>query len=83
MDQQATRTKARSYTEDYKRQVVDLVVSSGAHAHVGGKRGRAAPDVAVPLGAPAWCWRWQGRGATACSRPLPQARAGSNGRPGG
>ena len=29
MDQQATRTKPRSYTEDYKRQVVDLVVSSG------------------------------------------------------
>ena len=29
MDQQATRAKPRSYTEDYKRQVVDLVVSSG------------------------------------------------------
>jgi transposase len=29
MDQQAARTKPRSYTEDYKRQVVDLVVSSG------------------------------------------------------
>ena len=29
MDQQATRTKPRSYTEDYKRQVVDLVVSTG------------------------------------------------------
>ena len=29
MDQQATRPKLRSYTEDYKRQVVDLVVSSG------------------------------------------------------
>ena len=29
MDQQATRTKPRSDTEDYKRQVVDLVVSSG------------------------------------------------------
>ena len=29
MDQQATRPKPRSYTEDYKRQVVDLVVSSG------------------------------------------------------
>jgi transposase len=29
MDQQAMRTKPRSYTEDYKRQVVDLVVSSG------------------------------------------------------
>ena len=27
MDQQATRTKPRSYTEDYKRQVVDLVVT--------------------------------------------------------
>ena len=29
MDQQATKPKPRSYTEDYKRQVVDLVVSSG------------------------------------------------------
>ncbi len=29
MDQQATSAKPRSYTEDYKRQVVDLVVSSG------------------------------------------------------
>jgi transposase len=29
MDPQATRAKPRSYTEDYKRQVVDLVVSSG------------------------------------------------------
>lgn len=29
MDAQATRPKPRSYTEDYKRQVVDLVVSSG------------------------------------------------------
>ena len=29
LDQQATRPKLRSYTEDYKRQVVDLVVSSG------------------------------------------------------
>ncbi len=29
MDEQATRPKPRSYTEDYKRQVVDLVVSSG------------------------------------------------------
>ena len=29
MDQQATRTKPRSYTEDYKRQVVDLVVGGG------------------------------------------------------
>jgi transposase len=29
MDQKTTRPKPRSYTEDYKRQVVDLVVSSG------------------------------------------------------
>jgi len=29
MDEQATRPKPRSYTGDYKRQVVDLVVSSG------------------------------------------------------
>ena len=29
MDEQATRPKPRSYTEDYKRQVVDLVASSG------------------------------------------------------
>jgi transposase len=29
MDQQATRAKPRSYTEDYKRQVVDMVVNGG------------------------------------------------------
>ena len=29
MDQQAMGSKPRSYTEDYKRQVVDLVASSG------------------------------------------------------
>ena len=29
MDEQATRPKPRSYTEDYKRHVVDLVASSG------------------------------------------------------
>jgi transposase len=29
MDQQTTRSKPRFYTQDYKRQVVDLVVSSG------------------------------------------------------
>jgi transposase len=29
MDQQATRLKPRFFTEDYKRQVVDLVTSSG------------------------------------------------------
>jgi transposase len=29
MDEQATRPRPRFYTEDYKRQVVDLVVSSG------------------------------------------------------
>ena len=29
MDQQVTRSKPRSYTEDYKRQAVGLVVSSG------------------------------------------------------
>lgn len=29
MDEQAKRTKPLSYTEDNKRQVVDLVVSSG------------------------------------------------------
>ncbi len=32
MDQQAMGTKPRSYTEDYKRQVVDLVASSGRTA---------------------------------------------------
>ena len=29
MDQQAKRAKPRSYTEDYKRQVVDMVVNGG------------------------------------------------------
>ena len=29
MDQQAMRPKPHSYMEDYKRQVVDLVASSG------------------------------------------------------
>ena len=32
MDQQAMGSKPRSYTEDYKRQVVDLVASSGRTA---------------------------------------------------
>jgi hypothetical protein len=36
-----------------------------AHAHVGGKRGRAAPDVGVPLGAPAWA----GAGKAEAARP--------------
>ena len=83
MDQQATRPKPRSYTEDYKRQVVDLVVSSG----------RTPTAVAGEVGLhPTLLCRWvrqygrrrcQGRGATACGHPLPQARAGSNGRPSG
>ncbi len=32
MDQQAMGSKPRSYTEDYKRQIVDLVASSGRTA---------------------------------------------------
>lgn len=49
MDQQATGTKPRSYTEDYKRQVVDLVVSSG----------RTATAVATEVGLhPTLLCRW-------------------------
>ena len=40
MDEQATRPKPRSYTQDYKRQVVDLVVS----------RRRTATSVAGEVG---------------------------------
>lgn len=49
MDQQASGTKPRSYTEDYKRQVVDLVVSSG----------RTATAVAAEVGLhPTLLCRW-------------------------
>lgn len=49
MDQQATGSKPRSYTEDYKRQVVDLVASSG----------RTATAVAAEIGLhPTLLCRW-------------------------
>ena len=49
MDQQATGSKPRSYTEDYKRQVVDLVASSG----------RTATAVAAEVGLhPTLLCRW-------------------------
>jgi transposase len=49
MDQQAMGSKPRSYTEDYKRQVVDLVASSG----------RTATAVATELGLhPTLLCRW-------------------------
>ena len=62
MDQQATRTKPRSYTEDYKRQVVDLVVSSG----------RTATAVAGEVGLhPTLLCRWVRQyGAAKAPRPV-------------
>jgi transposase len=49
MDQHATKARPRSYTEDYKRQVVDLVVSSG----------RTSTAVAAGVGLhPALLCRW-------------------------
>ena len=49
MDQQAMGSKPRSYTEDYKRQVVDLVASSG----------RTATAVAAEVGLhPTLLCRW-------------------------
>ena len=78
MDQQATRTKPRSYTEDYKRQVVDLVVGGG----------RTPTAVAGEVGLhPTLLCRWvrqysAGGSKTACSCLLPQALAGPDGRPG-
>ena len=65
MDQQATRAKPRSYTEDYKRQVVDLVISSG----------RTATAVAIEVGLhPTLLCRWvrqYGAGKAEAPRPLP------------
>jgi transposase len=65
MDQQATRTKPRSYTEDYKRQVVDLVVSSG----------RTPTAVAGEVGLhPTLLCRWVRQyGAGAAEAPRPAA----------
>ena len=67
MDQQATRTKPRSYTEDYKRQVVDLVVSSG----------RTPTAVAGEVGLhPTLLCRWvrqYGAGAGQAEAPRPAA----------
>ena len=67
MDQQATRTKPRSYTEDYKRQVVDLVVSSG----------RTPTAVAGEVGLhPTLLCRWvrqHGAGAGKAEAPRPAA----------
>jgi transposase len=49
MDQQAMGSKPRSYTEDYKRQVVDLLASSG----------RTATAVAAEVGLhPTLLCRW-------------------------
>jgi transposase len=67
MDQQATRPKPRSYTEDYKRQVVDLVVSSG----------RTPTAVAGEVGLhPTLLCRWvrlYGAGAARAEAPRPAA----------
>ena len=67
MDQQATRAKPRSYTEDYKRQIVDLVISSG----------RTATAVATEVGLhPTLLCRWvrpygAGAGKAEAQRALP------------
>ena len=54
MDQQATRAKPRSYTEDSKRQVVGSGGEQRAYVDGSGGRGRPAPDIAVPMGAAVW-----------------------------
>ena len=86
MDQQANGGAAqrRSYTEDYKRQVVDLVMGSG----------RTPTAVAGEVGLhPTVLCRWvrqhgSGAGAAKAEAPRPaaapflQARAGFHGRPG-
>jgi hypothetical protein len=51
MDQQATRTRPRSYTEDYN---VNLLVSSRRTSAAMVTEVETAPDVAVPLGAAVW-----------------------------
>ena len=68
MDQQAMGSKPRSYTEDYKRQVVDLVTSSG----------RTATAVAAEVGLhPTLLCRWvrqygaSGNKAEAARPPAP------------
>ena len=69
MDQQVTRAKPRSYTEDYKRQVVDLVASSG----------RTPTSVAGEVGLhPTLLCRWvrqygAGTGAAKADAPRPAA----------
>jgi transposase len=69
MDQQTMRRKPRSYTEDYKRQVVDLVVSSG----------RTSTAVAAEVGLhPTLLCRWvrqYGAGAAKAEAPHPAAVA--------
>jgi transposase len=64
MDQQATRPKPRSFTEDYKRQVVDLVVSSG----------RTSTAVAAEVGLhPTLLCRWVRQyGAAAANAEAPR-----------
>jgi len=67
MDEQATKPKPRSYTEDYKRQVVDLVASSG----------RTPTAVAGEVGLhPTLLCRWvrqYGAGAAKAEAPWPAA----------
>ena len=67
MDDQATRPKPRYYTEDYKRQVVDLVASSG----------RTPTAVAGEVGLhPTLLCRWvrqYGAGAAKVEAPRPPA----------
>ena len=67
MDEQATRPKPRSYTEGYKRQVVDLVASNG----------RTPTAVAGEVGLhPTLLCRWVrqcGAGAAKAEAPRPVA----------
>ena len=67
MEEQATRPKPRFYTEDYKRQVVDLVVSSG----------RTPTAVAGEVGLhPTLLCRWvrqYGAGSAGVEAPRPAA----------
>ena len=67
MDQQATRPKPRSYTADYKRQVVDLVASSG----------RTSTVVAAEVGLhPTLLCRWVRQyGAAAAKAEAPRLAA--------
>ena len=75
MDQQATRPKPRSYTEDYKRQVVDLVVSSGRTSTAGAGEVGLHPTLLCR-----WVRQYGASGITA-EGPRPAAVSSLRGRP--